>query len=217
MRPSSDYARYRETVGRSFAGWYGEGRDSWTGTTTNDQVTDLVLRSAPAPDGDRRRRVLDIGCGRGRQSVLFADRLDADVTGLDLLDVWDAPAPGRGSAVLHRGDFLAFDGADLDLLVDNGCLHHQRRADWPEWVRHGRQMLRPGGVWVVSCFLSPTGEVMSRPLPDGRINWWITEEALVDLYATVGLAPIDRLEIDRDYQTRDGYRLSYLAVAFGGV
>jgi SAM-dependent methyltransferase len=215
MPTSTDYVRYREAVAGSFAGRYGEGRDFWTSAATNDRVTEFVLRWAPAPLAARRLRALDVGCGRGHQSVTIAERLDADVVGIDLLDVWDAPPPERGSAALHRGDFLAFSGSGLDLLVDNGCLHHQREQDWPAWVAHGRSLLRPGGVWVVSCFLSPTGEVMIRPLPDGRINWWITESALTELFGAAGFVPIGRSEIERHYRSRDGYHLRYLTVAFG--
>jgi hypothetical protein len=58
---------------------------------------------------------------------------------------------------------------------------------------------------------------MFRPLPDGRINWWLTEELLGDLFATAGLTALGRMEIDRDYVSRDGYHLRYLAVAFGEV
>jgi SAM-dependent methyltransferase len=213
MPLSDDYTRYREVVGGSFAQWYGQRQDSWTGAPTNDAITAFVLDWAPS-NGGQRLRVLDVGCGRGHQSTEIADRLDADVTGLDLLDVWAAPPPRRGRVENRLGDFLDYRGPAVDLLVDNGCLHHQRREDWLPWVRHGRELLRPGGTWVISIFLSPTGEVMRRPLPDGRLNWWITEDALAELLAQVGLVPAGRTEVDRDYVTRDGYQLSYLAVAF---
>jgi SAM-dependent methyltransferase len=217
MPASTEYAHYRDAVADSFAGWYDDGRDSWTDAATNDRVTEFVVRWAPAPLAARALRILDVGCGRGHQSVTLAERLGADVTGLDLLDVWDAPEPSRGSAALDPVDFLGFRGSQLDLLVDNGCLHHQRSEDWLAWVEHGASMLRRGGIWVVSCFLSPTGEVMFRPLPDGRINWWLTEELLGDLFATAGLTALGRMEIDRNYVSRDGYHLRYLAVAFGEV
>ncbi|ONI77932.1 hypothetical protein ALI144C_31525 [Actinosynnema sp. ALI-1.44] len=213
MRMRDDYADYRETVSRSFADWYGSERDSWTGADTNDRVTEFVVRSAP-PEAGGPRRVLDIGCGRGHQTVQFAERLAADVIGLDLLDVWDAPAARRGSARMCRGDFLSFRDSSMDLVVDNGCLHHQRREEWSAWVRHGRALLRPGGVWVVSCFLSPVAEVVARPLPDGRLNWWLTEQALVELFATAGMTVTNRDEIDRHFRHRDGYWLKYLVVAF---
>src|SRR3954451_9398945 len=86
----SGYGDYRRVVADSFAHWYGQGRDSWTGADTNAQVTAFVRAQAPAAPGPARRRVLDVGCGRGHQSTQLAEHLDADTTGLDLLDVWDA-------------------------------------------------------------------------------------------------------------------------------
>ncbi|MFI2379120.1 class I SAM-dependent methyltransferase [Streptomyces sp. NPDC018964] len=211
----ADYPAYRRIVADSFGTWYGQGRDSWTGDATSAQVTGFVHAQAPVPPAGRRLRVLDVGCGRGRQSTDLATRLDADVTGLDLLRVWDAPPPERGRARFVQGDFLDHteDTGALDLVVDNGCLHHQRRTDWPAWAAHGARLLRPGGALVVSVFLSPADEVTALPLDDGRLNWWLTERAVTDLYADAGLALSDRLVIDRDFQYQ-GHRLFYLVLSF---
>ncbi|MEW1869958.1 class I SAM-dependent methyltransferase [Streptomyces caelestis] len=207
------YTAYRQTVADSFGHWYGHARDSWTGADTNARVTRFACAQAPAATGAGRRRVLDVGCGRGRQTTEFAERLDADSTGLDLLDVWDAPPPARGRARFRQGDFLDFARTGHDLVVDNGCLHHQRRADWPAWAAHGARLLRPGGVLVVSVFLSPDGETTEMVLDDGRLNWWLTEQDVTGLYAGAGLAPVDRLVIDRNFRYR-GHWLKYLALSF---
>ncbi|MEV0844544.1 methyltransferase domain-containing protein [Streptomyces sp. NPDC049954] len=213
-----DYTAYRSVVADSFRTWYAGGRDSWTGAGTNDRVTAFVCEQASAAGPGARRRLLDVGCGRGHQTVALAERLDAEATGLDLVDVWDAPPPARGSARVRLTDFLEYgatgaEGAPVDLLVDNGCLHHQRRADWPAWAAHGARLLRPGGVLVVSVFLSPDGAITDLPLEDGRLNWWLTEHAVTDLYAGAGLVRRERLVIDRDFEYR-GHRLSYLALSF---
>lgn len=211
--PTEEYAGYREVVSESFRSWYGQQRDSWTGTDTNARVTEFVLGTAPAQEADRRRTVLDVGCGRGLQTVALAEALDADAVGLDLLDVWDAPAPGRGRVRHRQGDFLSFTDGPTDLLVDNGCLHHQRQEDWQRWVRHGHGLLRPGGVWAVSTFLSPHGETVAHPLDDGRLNWWVTEQALRDLFEPEGFEFRGRTEIDRDFHY-EGHWLKYLALSF---
>ncbi|MFI5619699.1 class I SAM-dependent methyltransferase [Streptomyces sp. NPDC051567] len=214
-----NYCGYREIVRNSFKQWYKDNRDSWSGTTTNDRVTHFAIAAAPTdetPTGTGPARVLDIGCGRGLQTASLAEWLEADVTGLDLLDVWDTPEVENGTIRFHQGDFLGFRATGLDLLVDNGCLHHQRREDWPAWVEHGRTMLRPGGVWVVSVFLSPDGEITPHPLADGRLNWWLTEELVVELYEDGGFRSTGRLEIDRHF-TYEGHRLKYLTLSFVAV
>ncbi|MDF3290477.1 class I SAM-dependent methyltransferase [Streptomyces silvisoli] len=212
MRQETDYPGYRRIVRDSFEHWYQAGKDSWTGAPTNDKVTDFSTANAPLPVHGTRR-VLDVGCGRGHQTVQLAERLDADVVGLDLLDVWDARRPAHGTARFRQGDFLSFAEGPVDLLVDNGCLHHQRREEWPGWVEHGRALLRPGGVWVVSCFLSPTAEVVAKPLADGRLNWWLTESAVTELFARSGLTATQRTVIDRQFNYQ-GHWLKYLALAF---
>ncbi|MCX4696586.1 class I SAM-dependent methyltransferase [Streptomyces sp. NBC_01408] len=215
-----NYCGYREIVRSSFQQWYKDNRDSWSGATTNDRVTHFAIAAAPTDQETEAdsgpTRVLDIGCGRGLQTASLAEWLEADVTGLDLLDVWDTPEVAHGSIRFHQGDFLGFHAEGLDLLVDNGCLHHQRREDWPAWVEHGRKMLRPGGAWVVSVFLSPDGRITPHTLPDGRLNWWLTEDLVVELYEAGGLRFTGRLEIDRRFEY-EGHQLKYLTLSFVAV
>jgi SAM-dependent methyltransferase len=213
---ATDYAAYRQVVCASFHHWYAQDRDSWSGGDVKSQVTEFIIGSAPAASPGCRRRVLDIGCGRGYQTAHLAERLDADATGLDLLDVWDCPSANRGSLRFRQGDFLDFGDGPMDLLVDSGCLHHQRREDWGPWVRHGGTLLRLGGVWVVNIFLSPHGDVVSKQLPDGRHNWWLTEESVTSLFAECGFTTAGRREIDRHFQY-EGHWLKYLTMAFTRV
>ncbi|GHJ36888.1 class I SAM-dependent methyltransferase [Streptomyces sp. TS71-3] len=207
------YESYRKTVADSFQQWYSSGRDSWSKGGVKSRVTEFIVESAPAAAPGKRRRVLDIGCGRGYQTAEFAEDLDADVVGLDLLDVWDPPAVERGSLLFRQGDFLDFHDGPMDLLVDGGCLHHQRRDDWEPWVRHGARLLRPGGVWAVNIFLSPDGDVVTKQLADGRHNWWLTEEAVTALFEACGLAFSGSEEVDRNFQY-EGHWLKYLTLAF---
>lgn len=212
MSQTSEYSLYLDIVRSSFQDWYDAGRDSWTAAPVNDRVTDFICWSAPPP-AEGRRRVLDIGCGRGHQTAALAARLDADVTGIDVLDVWDAAPPSRGTACFHHGDFLRYAGPSADMLVDNGCLHHQRREEWSRWVSHGRELLRAGGIWAVGCFLSPTPDVGVKPLDDGRLNWWLTPPVLCELFSGSGFTVTGQEEIDRNFEYQ-GYRLKYIVMSF---
>ncbi|WP_079127281.1 class I SAM-dependent methyltransferase [Streptomyces sp. TP-A0874] len=211
--PDGHYSAYREQVRDSFQQWYGSGRDSWSGGPIKSRVTEFILSTAPPAEPGRRRRVLDIGCGRGHQTAELAEGLDADTVGLDLLDVWAPPPVTRGSLRFRQGDFLGFHEGPMDMLVDSGCLHHQRRQDWERWVRHGGALLREGGVWTVNIFLSPDGDVVDKRLPDGRSNWWLTEELVTELFTGCGFDPVARQEVDRNFQY-EGHWLRYLTLAF---
>ncbi len=207
------YRAYRRQVQDSFEEWYKGNKDSWSNGAVKDTVGEFILGSAPAAEPGRRRRVLDIGCGRGRQTALLADGLDADVVGLDLLAFWEPPAITRGSLRFHQGDFFHFVEGPVDMLVDSGCLHHQRQEDWRPWVLHGASLLREGGIWALNIFLSPDGRITDKRLPDGRSNWWLPEEHVIDLFRGCGLSLVARRVIDRNFQY-EGHWLQYLVLAF---
>jgi SAM-dependent methyltransferase len=210
---AEDYRVYRQQVQDSFQQWYSGNRDSWSGGAVKATVGAFILGSAPAAERGRRRRILDIGCGRGRQTARLADELDADVVGLDLLDVWEPPAITRGALRFHQGDFLGFAEGPMDMLVDSGCLHHQRQEDWRPWVLHGASLLRGGGIWAVNIFLSPDGEIADKRLPDGRSNWWLPEDLVTGLFESCGFSLVARDVVDRNFQY-EGHWLQYLSLAF---
>lgn len=80
-------------------------------------------------------------------------------------------------------------------------------------MRHGASLLREGGVWTVNIFLSPDGEVVDKQAADGRSNWWLTEELVIDLFARCGLTRAASQEIDRNFQY-EGHWLRYLNLSF---
>jgi cyclopropane fatty-acyl-phospholipid synthase-like methyltransferase len=215
-RPETGYADYRDRVAGSFGRFYAEGRDRWTADPVAESITDFIVSAvAAAGPVDGTTTLLDVGCGRGHQAARLAERLAADVTGIDLLAVVDAPEPTRGSVRWRTTDFLSFGaaGEQFDVLVDNGCLHHQRPEDWARWIAHGRSLCAPGARWVVCSFLSPTGEVTYHPGDDGRQNVWFTPAAVRDLFAGGGFALLDEIVLDRHFHAL-GHDLHYLVQVF---
>lgn len=112
--------------------------------------------AAVAPEG---ARVLEVGCGPGRLSILLARRHGLDVTGIDLDPAMieraraNAARPGEGDQ--HRPSFLVGDVASLafpegsfDLVVSTLSMHHW--ADPRGGLAEIGRVLRPGAralVW----------------------------------------------------------------------
>jgi len=117
------------------------------------------------------KRVLDVGCGVGRETVELARR-GARVVAVDLSPTLVAAARKRvGDAGFgHRVEFkacaaedLAADGDQFDVVLGNGVLHH---FDLPAFKTTLVQLLKPGAV---AQFSEPIGH---NPLL--RLYRWLT-------------------------------------------
>lgn len=97
-------------------------------------------------------RVLDLGCGPGRQTLVLARELGTPVTAVDLHAPFlarlaaDAAARGLSHRVHTRcADFGALEDApgSVDLLWSEGAIY---LLGWAEGLRRWRPLLRPGGL-----------------------------------------------------------------------
>jgi len=114
--------------------------------------------AAVAPDG---ARVLEVGCGPGRLSILLARKHGLDVTGLDLdptmIERARENADGSRSGDQRRPSFLVGDVASLafpdrsfDLVVSTLSMHHW--ADPTAGLAEVGRVLLPGGRALVGDF-----------------------------------------------------------------
>lgn len=103
-------------------------------------------------------RVLELGCGGGRNAVYMAqqgcklDAVDISQTAID----WglERAAAHRVEVNFHCGNIFDLDLASesCDLIYDSGCFHHiypHRRATYLELLNH---TLKPGGYFGLTCF-----------------------------------------------------------------
>jgi SAM-dependent methyltransferase len=146
--------------------------------------------------------LLDAGCGPGLVSRVFLDAghrvvgvdLSAEMVGRARLR---CPDPGR--ATFLQGSIYETDpGGPFDASVSRYVLHHV--ADPARFIRRQVELLRPGGVIVLSDHTTD---------PDPRVGDWhngievardkthtanLTAGTIVDLFAAAGLGEIRLIE-----------------------
>ena len=167
---------------------------------------------------DGRRRVLDAGCGSGRNLPYFLasgadvyaiDEDPAAVKAVRRLAAQLAPAlppDNIRQGVLH---VLPWADARMDAVVCSAVLHFARdRTHFTRMVEEMWRVLAPGGLLFVRLassigieplIASTTGRVR---LPDGSDRFVVDEELLLDLTARLGGRLLDPLKTTNVQQQR---------------
>ena len=124
-------------------------------------------------------RLLDIGCGEGRHAIV-ASRLGFKVTAVD----YEPSALKRARRIAKDGgvqgiifrvaNVLCFPRPEtvFDIVLDYGCLHHQRKVDWPAYKASVLRVLSPNGFFILSVF-SPKFSLFHG----SKKNWHIAQDA----------------------------------------
>ena len=128
----------------------------------DESLADWISEGLLAPG-----RVLELGCGNGRNAIYLANA-ECSVEAIDFS--WPAlewareRARSAGAAVAfrHRSIFDAeFAEGSYDLVYDSGCFHHMpphRRKDYVDLVNRA---LKPGGSYGLVCFRPEGGSGFS--------------------------------------------------------
>ena len=133
------------------------------------------------------------GCGEGRHAIAAA-KLGFRVTAVDYEPL--ALQRARRHARAKRARIIGFRKADVfdlpfpasrfDIVLDYGCLHHQRKSDWPAYKAGILRVLRPGGFYVLSVF-SPEFALFRgsrRPwhIAQGAYRRYFTRRDILELF-----------------------------------
>lgn len=146
------------------------------------------------------RRVLDVGCGSGRDAVFLA-AVGHRVAALDLSP--EAIELGRQEAEVagvvvdwHVGNVLElpFAAASFDLVTDRGCLHHISDGDRICYAEQVTKVLAPGGrLFLRGCrrrqvpFIPLTEATIATYFPPPRFEPEQLET--IDLVTDSGVLP----------------------------
>ena len=142
----------------------------------------------------RPGRVLELGCGNGRNAVYMAslgcsvDAVDFSQTAIE----WGrdrARAAGREVRYVHES-VLKIDiiSATYDLVYDSGCFHHIAPHRRQAYVKLVSTALKPGGTFSMICFRPEGGsgltdiQVYERRTLGGGLGY--SESALLAIFGS---------------------------------
>ncbi len=119
--------------------------------TANHDVQQNISALLDAIEAPRPYRILDFGCGPGRDLKVFA-ALGHEAIGLDGSAEFAAMARQDSGCEVLQQDFLALDlpASSFDGVFANASLFHVPSAELPRVLGELRAALKPGGVLFAS-------------------------------------------------------------------
>lgn len=104
------------------------------------------------------RRVLDIGCGNGRNSIYLAKQ-GFEVDGIDFSRAsieWSRQRASEESVAVNFINQSIFDfqvqNSSYDFVYDSGCLHHIKPHRRAQYIRKIVDILKPGAYFGLTAF-----------------------------------------------------------------
>jgi SAM-dependent methyltransferase len=153
--PRLDQAALEQLVASTLGHYEARAEDFWEGTRDHDvsQNREALLRHLAL---ERPARILDLGCGPGRDLMAFK-AAGHEVVGLDgAARFCELARAHSGCEVLHQ-DFLALslESASFDGVFANASLFHVPTQEMPRVLSQLREALRDDGVLFAS---NPRGD-----------------------------------------------------------
>ena len=172
MRVSENY---HSVIEKAFQRHYSEQSDVWT-TDIGMRVLPLLIQGQLRLSAESR--VLDIGCGSGLDTLVYGD-LSQQVTGVDIFDhpEWRQIENTHSHIRFIHGNFLScpLEGP-YDVIIDNGCFHHQTEESLAHYLAKIHHLLPAHGHFVLSTF---SDRLKSTYIDDyQRIHHYFSDEAL---------------------------------------
>jgi len=120
-------------------------------------------------------KVLDMGCGNGRNSVLLAKK-GLKACGVDFSAAAIALAEKNAKENKVKAEFkvgsvldLPYEKESFSAAMDCGCLHHIRKSEWGPYFDNLLKVLKKNGYYYLHCF-SISSEHVPKFSPKER-NW----------------------------------------------
>ena len=160
---------------------------------------------------DSARRVLDAGCGEGRNLVYLLkqgyecfgiDRAPAAIADIRALAAAAAPRLPAGNFVVGEVDALPWPAASMDAVICSAVLHFARdETHFDGMMREMWRVLKPGGVFFARLASTIGIEELVQPVdgrrvrvPDGSVRFVVDEAMLMEYANRLGGALLDPIK-----------------------
>lgn len=133
-------------------------------------------------DLNRFKNIADLGCGTGGQTLILAEHLSGNITGLDMfhdfVDALDKNAKsrnlsGRVKGIVGNMEDLPFEKDSFDLIWSEGAIDN---IGFEKGLGHWRSFLKNGGYVAVTC---PSW--LTDKHPDEAEQFWLDAGSQLDL------------------------------------
>jgi cyclopropane fatty-acyl-phospholipid synthase-like methyltransferase len=112
-------------------------------------------------------KVLDIGCGAGRNSILFSKN-NFDVYGADfstkainLANILNIEEKSNINFSVQSALDLKYKSDFFDLVMDFGCFHHLRKKQWKIYIKNILRVLKSKSYYLLYCFSKESKETIN--------------------------------------------------------
>ncbi|MFA5303559.1 MAG: class I SAM-dependent methyltransferase [Candidatus Nanoarchaeia archaeon] len=141
-------------------------------------------------------RVIDIGCGPGRDSKYFSDK-NLDVTGVDLTDNFLKIAKSK----VPKADFLKMDMRQLSFNDEsfegvwcNGAFLHIPKYENSATLKEFYRVLKPEGVMYLSVKIGEGEQIVKKDYWKGRkLFIYYSQEEIIGLLKNTGFEIINTI------------------------
>lgn len=204
---------------------YSKNRQIW-----GERPSELALEAAKRLVSSKGRplRILDVGCGYGRDTIYIAKSLSFRILGIDISEkAIDLARENAKNALAKQAEFKVTDFRDLHTLVDavlvSNLYHILDPQDRRDLITHAAQLLAPGGRLFLNAISVHDKEHygIGTSVP-GEENTWIddkyihlsTESELRRDFAAFTISELYEHEYEEPHpEARTHYHIAWILIA----